>query len=504
MDKIASPNSLQERLPDAFAQLLEIKRIAETNFRDVCDLEFTVQDGRVFLIQVRTGKRTGIAAVRFAIQLMLEGKIGPIDVLTRISPRNVAEIVSPTIENPQDLRMVGSGLPSCSGIATGKIAFTSKEVFAFTECKVPTIFVKREVSPEDLGAIIASHGVLTTRGGVSSHAALACRQLGKPCVTGFSNPDVFQAFRSGEFGTINGTSGEVYFGRARFQNVSWKDVPEVIALAEIVDAATRSGSIPADSIGSTWRLHDFFRHGTPLVATSTKKRAVKARSYTSFIQPKFDIIERTRKSLLRLQASEREDINNLFFSLLSFLFRVCANALGIGCHHLYFRPLVDPERTVCDDPEYGKTQVVALEFTGINRHIPFLLDVGILTLVFEHAEPEEWFLDFTNPSGESLVGSFSKVIAYKLKVNDVTIPHADLPGFFHALRRRELNWKYFAGNRTSAPEIKNAFANWLRDRKFRSPHLVCAFELELFRGGEPTVSGLSLLDRLQRNKEHEF
>ncbi|MHB8522843.1 MAG: PEP-utilizing enzyme [Limisphaerales bacterium] len=179
-------SSFEQQMPSAFQQLVEAGKIAEQHFRDVCDMEFTVQNDQLFINAVRPGKRSQIANVRFALQFLAKGKIGPQDVLRRVPPSDIAAWLLPVIENGSALRIVGNGLPACPGVATGKVVFRASDAVQSAAKKTPVILARKEVSPEDFRGMLCAEGVLTTRGGVSSHAALVSREMGKPCVCGYS------------------------------------------------------------------------------------------------------------------------------------------------------------------------------------------------------------------------------------------------------------------------------------------------------------------------------
>jgi len=179
---------------------------------------------------------------------------------------------------------------------------------------IRVILARNEVSPEDLRGILHSEGVLTTRGGVSSHAALACRQLGKPCVCGYSpkhslvenDGDVRSLFQAGSWITINGLTGEVFEGRARCKTLGWRDYPELVALAEIVARAVATGNAPRDAVGQVWRMSDFFLHAAPLARGSIGKKAVSRQSYTSFEQPTAESLERVQQNLTPLSSPSKK------------------------------------------------------------------------------------------------------------------------------------------------------------------------------------------------------
>jgi len=502
-------------MPSAFRQLAEAREIAERHFQDVCDLEFSVQDGQLYVLQARRANRTSIANLRFALQFLVEGKIGPQDVLRRISPTDIAAWLTPVITNGSALHCLGNGLPACAGVATGKVVFRSSDALDCAHTKTPVILVSSEVSPEDLLGILQSEGVLTTRGGVSSHAALACRQLGKPCVCGYSpkhalvenDGDVRSLFQAGSWITINGLTGEVFEGRARCKTLSWRDYPELVALAEIVARAISTGNAPRDAVGQVWRMSDFFLHEAPLARGSIGKKAVSRQSFTSFEPPTTDSLERVQQSLTPLAPGERRNYSEVLLSVMDSQFRILSSALGVGNHPQYFRPLWNPKQSVHRKNEDEGTQLVGMEFFGLNRHIPHLVDVATITILLEldvRGEGSEWFLDFTNPAGESLVGGSESVRSYCLLINDAEVQHADVPLLYESLRRREYGWRIFDQNGTTHGEMANALAAWASKKSVDTSALPLCYELGLIRNRKLTLAGESLLGKLHRKKQYEF
>jgi len=507
--------SFEQRMPSAFKQLCEVGRMAEQYFRDVCEMEFTVQNDHLFVLALRPGKRSQIANLRFALQFLAEGKIGPQDVLRRVSPSDFTTWLVPVIRNGKDLRLVGRGIPACEGVATGRVAFHSDHALEYVARKTPTILARSEVSPEDLQGILRSQGVLTMRGGVSSHAALICRQAGKPCVCAYSpkhaqvedDGDVRSLFRAGKWITINGLTGEVFEGRAKFKTQSWRDYPELVALAEIVSWAVTSDNVPRDAVGNTWRMSDFFLHAAPLTRGTIGKKSVSRQSYTSFESLTAKSLERVQQSLTPLAPGERRNYGEILLSVMDSQLRILSRALGVGNHPQYFRPLWDPKQSVRRRNEDEETQLVGMEFFGLNRYIPHLVDVATITILLEldvRGEDNEWFLDFTNPAGESLVVGSESVRAYRLLINDVDVEHDDIPQFYNSLRCREYGWRVFEENATTYSEIANELANWIPKQSVNTPSLPLCYELGLIRNRKLTLAGESLLGKLHRKKKYEF
>lgn len=214
--------SLETAMPAAFAELLEIARKLERHFQDVQDIEFTIENGTLWMLQTRTGKRTLKAAIRIAVDMVAEGIIGRDVALMRIDPSALDQILHPTIDPSAERIIVGSGLPASPGAATGEIVFSSEEAERLKLDGRKSILVRAETSPEDVHGMHAAEGVLTTRGGMTSHAAVVARGMGKPCVTGAGNLKVDlksgvligagMRLKRGDIITIDGGLGQVLKG----------------------------------------------------------------------------------------------------------------------------------------------------------------------------------------------------------------------------------------------------------------------------------------------------
>jgi pyruvate,orthophosphate dikinase len=217
---------LQQVMAKAYTELERIRKVLETHFKDMQDFEFTIEDGKVFMLQTRNGKRTGIAAVRIAVEMVNEKLITWQTAVTRVPAEQLDQVLAPIFDRSalKSVESIAKGLPAGPGAATGRIYFNAERaVEAAKHDKV--LLVRVETSPEDLRGMIAAEGILTARGGVSSHAALVARQMGKVCVCGASALQVDygkktlrvgdRVFNEGDFLSIDGTSGEVYAGEVK-------------------------------------------------------------------------------------------------------------------------------------------------------------------------------------------------------------------------------------------------------------------------------------------------
>lgn len=220
---------LAEEMPNAYRELEEVRDILEKHFKDMQDFEFTVENNHVYILQTRNGKRTGLAAMRIAVEMEAEGLIDWQEAVLRVPPDSLSQVLAP-IFDAKDLdralderRLLATGLPAGPGAACGKVVFNASEAEARSRRGEPVLLVRLETSPEDLRGMLASEGILTARGGVSSHAALVARQMGKVCVVGCQALTIDYAqktltvgnkvVREGDYLSIEGTTGRVFEGR---------------------------------------------------------------------------------------------------------------------------------------------------------------------------------------------------------------------------------------------------------------------------------------------------
>ncbi len=224
-----SGTSLQETMPKAYAELLQIRDRLEKRFRDMQDLEFTIEEDRLYLLQTRNGKRTGFAAVRIATDMVDEGLIDADEAVARVEPEQLVQLLAPVFLEKEKTaaikggRLLGKGLPAGPGAACGRIALTAPHAVAMAAKGDPVVLVREETSPEDIAGMHAADGVLTTRGGMTSHAAVVARGMGKTCIVGAGEITVDHArgdvrakglkVSEGDWISIDGTAGEAILGK---------------------------------------------------------------------------------------------------------------------------------------------------------------------------------------------------------------------------------------------------------------------------------------------------
>ncbi len=219
--------NLKTKMPKSYAELLQVRKTLEKHFKDVQDIEFTVQEGKLFMLQTRNGKRTAMAALKFSMDMVAEKLIDWKTAVMRNPADQLEQLLAPVFDHAEvkKAKAIATGLPAGPGAATGKIFFNADRAVEAAANGEKVLLVRVETSPEDLRGMIAAEGILTARGGVSSHAALVARQMGKVCVCGASALHVdYQAktlavagltFKEGDYLSIDGTSGIVYAGQVK-------------------------------------------------------------------------------------------------------------------------------------------------------------------------------------------------------------------------------------------------------------------------------------------------
>ena len=291
---------LQNLSPDAYTQLVDIGQRLEKHYRDMQDVEFTIQDGQLFMLQTRNGKRTGQAAVRIAVEMVEEGLIDKNTALTRVPAGDLDQLLHPRVNPSATVEVIAQGLPASPGAAVGKVVFTATRAEERAAAGEKVILVRAETSPEDIGGMDAAEGILTARGGMTSHAAVVARGMGKCCVAGcgslFIHEDAreFYAqgkrYAEGDYITLNGSTGDVLSGQVDLIQpelsgqfgvlMEWADEVrklDVRTNADTPEDAKNARGFGAEGIGLCRTEHMFFGTGIDAVremilADSTDER----------------------------------------------------------------------------------------------------------------------------------------------------------------------------------------------------------------------------------------
>jgi pyruvate,orthophosphate dikinase len=312
--------SLEKLMPDAFKEFISVCRRLEGHYHDMLDLEFTIERGKLWMLQVRVGKRTARAAMRIAVDMVEEGLISAADAVDRIDPASLDQLLHPTIDPMARRDVIGTGLPASPGAASGEIVFTSEGAIAADKEGRKVILVRTETSPEDIHGMHAAQGILTTRGGMTSHAAVVARGMGLPCVCGVGSLRVDMRnrelvaqgikLREGDIISIDGSSGHVLKGyqpmlqpelSGDFERImSWADSirrMRVRTNAETPQDARSARAFGAEGIGLCRTEHMFFEGGR----INVMREMILA-----------ETVEKRREALNKLLPMQRDDFVELF------------------------------------------------------------------------------------------------------------------------------------------------------------------------------------------------
>jgi pyruvate,orthophosphate dikinase len=311
---------MRSRLPAAYAELERTCGVLERHFRDIQDVEFTVERGRLYMLQTRTGKRTAQAAVRIAVDMVQDGLLDRREALRRVEPDQINQLLHPTIDPDATLDLLTTGLPASPGAAVGMVVMDADTAEQRAQRGEAVILVRRETSPDDFHGMVAAQAILTARGGMTSHAAVVARGMGKCCVAGAKEIDVDEAtralhvngrtIREGEWITLDGSTGRVIAGRVALvrptlseefgQLMDWADEVRMLRVrtnADTPEDADRARKFGAEGIGLCRTEHMFFE-GDRIDAVREMILATD--------------LEGRRRALLKLLPMQRQDFVEIF------------------------------------------------------------------------------------------------------------------------------------------------------------------------------------------------
>ncbi len=273
--------TMEEMMPEVYKQLVEVAEILERHYRDMQDIEFTIERGKLYLLQTRTGKRTAMAAVRIAVEMVDEGLIDKREAIMRVTPKNVDTLLHPQVDPKAKKTVIAKGLAASPGAALGKVVFDPDKAVEWAQSGEKVILVRPETTPDDIHGMNAAQGILTARGGMTSHAAVVARAMGKPAVVGCEELMINMAeryfvarehkIREGDVITIDGTTGEVYIGEVPLimpsiggnleRILRWADEIRVLGVranADTPEQAKKAREFGAEGIGLARTEHMFF------------------------------------------------------------------------------------------------------------------------------------------------------------------------------------------------------------------------------------------------------
>ena len=273
--------SLETAMPPVFGELVAVRDKLERHYKDMQDMEFTIERGKLWMLQTRSGKRTAKAALKIAVDMVAEGLITKDEAVARIDPAQLDQLLHPTLDAKAEKTVIGRGLPASPGAATGRIVFSAEDAEAWVDKGEKVILCRTETSPEDITGMHVSEGILTTRGGMTSHAAVVARGMGTPCVSGagelrvdYSKKTLHamgQTLNEGDIITLDGSTGEIMLGEVAMiqpevsgdfgELMAWVDEIKVIGVranAETPLDALTAKKFGAEGIGLSRTEHMFF------------------------------------------------------------------------------------------------------------------------------------------------------------------------------------------------------------------------------------------------------
>ena len=313
-------SKLAEVMPKPYEELVAIYKKLENHYKDMQDIEFTIQEGKLFMLQTRNGKRTAHSAVRIAVEMVEEGLIDKKTAVKRVAPAQLDQLLHPMIDSKAVLEVIAKGLPASPGAAVGKVVFNAAEAEAWRARGEKVILVRTETSPEDIGGMDAAAGILTARGGMTSHAAVVARGMGKCCVAGCGAILVSEKLKKftvgdltvneGEWISLNGSTGQVILGQAPLVEptftgnfgklMEWADEFRTLNIRTNADTpkdAKQAREFGAEGIGLCRTEHMFF--------AEDRIRAVREMILS-------DSEEQRRKALAKIMPFQKKDFYGIF------------------------------------------------------------------------------------------------------------------------------------------------------------------------------------------------
>ncbi|HZK57439.1 MAG TPA: pyruvate, phosphate dikinase [Clostridia bacterium] len=314
--------ALKDKMPEVYEEFVGVTELLEKHYKEMQDIEFTIENEKLYILQTRTGKRTAMAAVNIAVDMVGEGLITKEEAILRIEPLQLDQFLHPTFEETalKEATVVTKGLPASSGAATGRIYFTPEDVIKAKEAGEKAILVRVETSPEDIGGMVAAEGILTAKGGMTSHAAVVARGMGKCCVAGAGEIRIDninkvmkvrdKKFNEGEYISLNGNEGIVYEGEIKTQTpefsgnfavlMKWADEFRKLKIRTNADTykdAKQALKFGAEGIGLCRTEHMFFEQSRIF----TVRRMILSTT-----------LEDREKALAKLLPVQKEDFMDIF------------------------------------------------------------------------------------------------------------------------------------------------------------------------------------------------
>ena len=495
-------------------ELQKCAAVLESHFHDMVDMEFTVENGVFYLLGARVGRRTAIAALKIAMSMFCEGKMSADDVILSLPHEQIETLLNTyVLVNADELNELSVGLPANKGVGVGRVCSSYNEALLLIEEHQNFIYLVFDCSPEDvyITGSYSCQGVIAARGGMTSHAAIQCRGMDKPCVVGFGDyAGVKCALESYEnIATIDGNTGIIYGGVGNIEKLTTAET-EFNLLYKLLKIMIKCNAVSLRTAPLVWRLWNLIVLGKRYGGIDNTKRLVskESKEYVSFSQPTQDDISRLN---CNLYACEHAGI--LIEDFIGFMTSQLSAQVSLGNHYSYVRPLLNPMESIHfikSDGRWGPVglQLTGIEFFSVNHFVDCLIDIESVKIYFntelftydeESRKNADYYplnyLDFTNPKGESLIINSYNAKSISVYINDALIPADDLAMVYHLMRRRTYHWSWHEENNVTRKDI----VRYLETKAYLEPirtklYYLCE-EMRLIDGESLTSVGASLLGR---------
>ena len=518
-------------MSNSIQNLLLYADILEKHFHEAIDFEFTVENGELFITSAQKAHLSNIAYIKTVMALFCEGVIDVEELIIKLSGRQWGDLLNEeVVRNSDELEILFKGLPACKGAAVAFLCFSAEEAYSLINDKRPFIICAPEIDWRTLSVFSQyCKGVITYRGGMTSHAAVLCRDIRLPCVAGVGLYDDEQLRHQlcNCMVTIDGTNGVVYKGNAKIERV-YATLQEIELLKKLLTIIIKNNIVSNRTGVLVWRLWDIFILHKNFQRDDNTKIIIQndGYKYRSFNQPSKQEVNSIIEELMPVKYADV-----LTEGLFDFLFSQISKNAPMGCHYLFMRPLIDPIKTISFGNEtnvshqMGKCiQLTGIEFFNINRYIDYLPDiynikVYFLTELSYHRDsyddiiksfdnPKEGiripinYLDFTNPNGEGIVIRNYHVKGLLVYINEVLIEEKDLGLLYHYLRRREYHWTWYEDNTISKKEVLNYLLMY-PSQKDSKLYQLCR-EMQFINKGSITTVGKSFIGKDEMDNKRDL
>lgn len=477
----------------------------EKNFNDMVDFEFCVEKGELFIVSSRIGKRTPRANLKIILSMFCEGKLTAEDVIKKIPYKDIEKILNEfTLTNIGELKFLAKGVNVSCFCGTGFICDSEEKARMMIVAKKDYIFFQEDMSNDSIDLVSSKFcmGVVSCRGGLTSHSAVMCRGLNKPCV--IINKKLFfkitKIYDLNNEITVDGYVGKIYIGHGNIECNKNLEIEELKLLSKLLPILVKNNIILSNATALLWRLWNVLILCKSYHKEGSLKQIVnkKDEDYVSFIQPSKKEVENLYSKLYYIN-----NLDILVEDFINFLIEELSSQVSVGQHYLYFKPIIDPMKTLKNCVGNKHKQLTGIEFFNINKYVDFLINIYSIKIYFSTEIEDDFefnigencglnYLDFTNLNGESIVINNYRVKGAIIYINDVFVPMDKLMSVYHLIRRRKYYWTWFNDNNITKSELVNYLNSNILYEEDSKLYYLCE-EMNLIKDKKLTKTGRVLL-----------